>query len=296
MSSTSNSSNDINEKDNVLIYPKKMPEESGLAAIVDVIAYGTFDVKGVCLANKKIYEEVSEYKNIYILGSYWNSILDKFPSNKSIFLYSRESDKYTDPLEFIKTEILKNFMNKPLVQSFFRRHEKFLILTVKKYLGDVDAKFNVCFTGLWQIANNMFDAYKIIFSEQETFETCSEKGKHAIISNQKIAERRSINNSYSTDKTGAKVSITCGPELNYETHKELKRQHPDSDVTQVEFTLHGKNPVHKVSVWSWNDNYDVSSFTKVRGGGGSKSKAGFSVKIDNYYEKIIFNPNEIGKK
>lgn len=292
MSSSSNS----NKNENILIYPN-MPEESGIAALVHTIAKKSVDVICLNTVDDKMHEKVGDYKNIYILGSYWKKSLTKISENKFVFVFSRESNKYSDPLEFVKTEILKDYLSETLVQSFFRRHKKFLDLTIKKYLGDADAKFNVCFTGLWQIATNMFDAYMKIFSEEETLESCSKKGKHAIVSNKLTAERRVINNSSLIDRGSFKVAITCGPELNADTHEALIKYHRDVDVTEVEYTVHGRNPSTKVSIWSHSDKVDVGEFAKKKGGGGSKNRAGFSVKIEkSIYDSIIPSESKTNKK
>ena len=60
MSSTSSNNNKIK---NVLIYPKNMPEESGMAALVHYFAKDTVDDKALLSHHHHIYNHQNKYKN-----------------------------------------------------------------------------------------------------------------------------------------------------------------------------------------------------------------------------------------
>lgn len=266
----------------VLVYLKTMPEESGLAAFVNIISDNT-DVLGLCI-NDNVDSIASKYDNVYVFGSYWKS------SSSNVTIYSRESDEYKDILEFIYFKILGNKVNTmPIVKSFIARHKTFLELTVSKYNGDEDARHMPCFVGLYQIADNMYDAYTMVFTESVTLEECENIGKNAMITNRKIAERRALNNSVVfKDSCGYTVAVTSGTELFGDTHDALLR-HFQPDITVITSTVHdSKTASTRVSLRSNNSKYDVSKFASKMGGGGSQSIAGFHVTIDStYYDTVI---------
>lgn len=180
------------------------------------------------------------------------------------------------------------------------RMTKFAILSNAKLITILDDR--VCnknmhetqgfATGVYNMDESLsiFERFMLILDGTFNVDYIASEGSKILSSQITLCKQRAIKNSKTgTLRNGEKYCVTNGSELIVISHQELKKHHPDVDVTIVTkllFSDSKEDLVHH-SLRSWNEDVSAKNILKSRGdgtqsdrAGGSETSAGGAVPVD----------------